>query len=59
MNADLEDLSTVKKRLSVEVPLEEVEQETEGVVRSFRKKARIPKKPINRSPFPVDRTLKR
>jgi trigger factor len=42
MNVDLEDLSTVKKRLSIEVPLEGVEQETEGVLRSFRKKARIP-----------------
>ena len=42
MNVDLEDLSTVKKRLSIEVPPEEVEQETAGVVRSFSKKARIP-----------------
>ena len=42
MKVDLEDLSTVKKSLSIEVPAEEVEQETAGVVRSFSKKARIP-----------------
>lgn len=42
MNVELEDLSTVKKRLSIEVPLDEVAQETEGVVRGYRKKARIP-----------------
>jgi trigger factor len=42
MHVDLEDLSAVKKRLSIEVPPGEVEQETEGVLRNFRKKARIP-----------------
>lgn len=42
MNVELEDISTVKKRLSIEVPLDEVTQESEDVLRSFRKKAQIP-----------------
>jgi trigger factor len=42
MNVELDELSSVKKRLTIEVPSEEVEQETRGVVREFGRKAKIP-----------------
>jgi trigger factor len=42
MKVDLEDLSPVKKRLSVEVPTDEVDQETDVLVRDYKKKVRVP-----------------
>lgn len=42
MKNALTDLSPVKKQLAIEVPTEEVERETDGVLRAYAKKVRLP-----------------
>jgi trigger factor len=42
MKVDVKDLSPVKKSMSIEVDAEEVEKETQEVLRSYAQKARIP-----------------
>jgi trigger factor len=53
---DLKDLSPVKKRLSVEVDADEVERETEGVLRDYRARAKIPGFRPGKAPMSVIRS---
>jgi trigger factor len=56
MKIDLTDLSPVRKRLSVEVAVEDVERETESVLKGYRKKARIPGFRPGKAPMAVVRS---
>jgi len=56
MKVDLQDLSPVKKRMSVEVDPDEVERETEGVLRGYRARAKIPGFRPGKAPMSVIRS---
>jgi trigger factor len=56
MKIDLTDLSPVRKRMSVEVDVEDVERETRVVLQSYRKKARIPGFRPGKAPMSVVRS---
>jgi trigger factor len=56
MKIDLTDLSPVRKRMSVEVAVEDVERETESVLRGYRQKARIPGFRPGKAPLSVVRS---
>jgi trigger factor len=56
VRSDLQDLSPVKKRLSVEVDADEVERETEGVLRGYRARAKIPGFRPGKAPMSVIRS---
>ena len=56
MKIDLTDLSPVRKRMSVEVDVEDVERETRAVLQGYRKKARIPGFRPGKAPLSVVRS---
>lgn len=56
MKIEIKDVSPVKKTLSVEAGVEEVERETEEVVRRYAQKAKIPGFRAGKVPIPVIRT---
>jgi trigger factor len=55
MKIDLTDISPVRKRMSVEVAVEEVRRETESILKGYRRKARIPGFRQGKAPLSVVR----
>jgi trigger factor len=55
MKIDLTDVSPVRKEMSVEVPVEDVEREKDSLLKSYRAKARIPGFRPGKAPIDVVR----
>ena len=55
MKIDLTDVSPVRKEMSIEVPVEDVEREKDSLLKSYRAKAKIPGFRPGKAPIDVVR----
>ena len=56
MKIDLTDVSPVRKEMSVEIPVEDVEREKDTLLKGYRSKAKIPGFRPGKAPMSVIRT---